>query len=550
MSKRYNFIRDFWPLTLILILTIAVMAVVLDCARISQELFDFYIKNIAVSSQLDQLSHTYVSVAFRQNIAMVLLLAIFVVAVFLSYINAKHAKAIREHSKRLEEVNSALDMRYAAMEMGLDGVMIIDPTGKLHYVNKRFLQILGMDAYAYSEYLEHSWLEIFPSQLQDTILAEAIAVIEHGDSWSGEYSLNIDGEERYFELTLHRLPDDGFIATNKDITDQRRSDSERAELQTQFYQAQKMEAIGRLAGGVAHDFNNILSAITSYTEFLIEDLEEMPDQRKFATKIMLAADQAKKLVDQILTFSRKNDAFAEHMDLKQIVEENISMMEASAPPTVTIESNIDVKDAHIIGSSTQISQTLMNLCVNGVDALEGQDGVLRIDLMYADQDFCKAKGIFADTVLKDDDKNIMVKLEEGKQDGQTIMRMGVLSLDKEYVCVSVSDTGSGMSYDLMEKAFEPFFTTKSTNKGTGLGLSTVQGVVAQNKGAMVVETIVGVGSRFLLFFPLEAVDVNAFLVPGQGDAPLMFDGARALLVEDHKIVAETTQKCCKEWGSM
>jgi len=326
-----------------------------------------------------------------------------------------------------------------------------------------------------------------------------------------------------------------------------KSDQEKKEMQDQLYQAQKMEAVGRLAGGIAHDFNNILAAMNGYAEFLIEDLESLPQQQGFAKNILQAGKQAKSLVDKILAFSRRSDSGIETVDLKTPLDETLSMLQASLPKSIQVKTAFDIKSAKIMGNGTQIAQVIMNLCVNASDAMEERNGkgALMIGLKAVEVSDVFSSDAFVD-VLPDPKVMPPIRIESVSPD-HTRLVLGRVVRDMPYCCLSIEDTGTGMSRLVMEHVFEPFFTTKPVDKGTGLGLSTVHGVIGGHRGALVLESKLGQGTGFYLYFPMSGgaeegsqLGVEEFVSEsGQG---------RILLVEDQIDVQIMTATMLKRLG--
>lgn len=460
---------------------------------------------------------------------------------------ARHAARARTADQDMQRIKTVLDNRLAAMDLSIDGVFIVDQHGILRYMNKAMMKLLHIWRSAVWKYIDKPWVNLFPEDVQDSVLNEAMTHLQDHEQWHGEYLFQHNTQAKTVELFLARLPDGGFLGTNRDLTERMKGENERQALESQFYQAQKMEAIGRLAGGVAHDFNNILAAINGYTEFLIEDLSDRPAEQKFAKKIMSATEQARALVDQILTFSRRNETRAETVDLVKVLNEDISMIRASAMATIDVQHAIEMDHAYVTGNATQISQIIMNLCVNALDAMEGEHGLLRIDVKPFDKAYVRKMDMIGRR-SPGEDSLPPVNIKDGTQADQTILTMGYIEAEKEYICISVADTGTGIPREVMEQAFEPFFTTKPVDKGTGLGLSTVQGVIAEHHGAMIVDSIVGLGTRFNLYFPAEQ-DLNAVqeeTAPAITD--IQYKGARILLVEDQGVVREMTEKMLDRLG--
>ncbi len=253
-----------------------------------------------------------------------------------------------------------------------------------------------------------------------------------------------------------------------ELIERKKAEQARSEALEQLRQSQKMEAIGTLAGGVAHDFNNILSAIIGFTELsIIEDEGGAKVQSRFE-KILKASNRAKKLVSQILTFSHQRNQEREPIRLSRVVKEVISLLGGSLPGSVKIKEALH-SDAYILADHTQIHQVVMNLCTNAWQAMENQGGVLRVELTETDI---------------------------GSPAGGSTAH----PKSGQYLLLTIQDTGEGIPQGAIEKIFDPYFTTKE--KGTGLGLSVVHGIVSKSDGEISVETEPGKGSVFKLYFPV------------------------------------------------
>ncbi len=291
----------------------------------------------------------------------------------------------------------------------------------------------------------------------------------------------------------------------KQLAEIKRGEKEKNALQEQLFQAQKLEAIGRLAGGIAHDFNNILAAMNGYAEFLTDDLDETSPQHGFAQNILKAGVQARHLIEQVLAFSRRDGDEVQTLNLKTPIDETVTMLKASLPKSVDLKVDIQETGSFITGNPTALSQGIMNLCVNAKDAMENEKGTLQIGLYNVTPDVFAGWDL-ADT-LPDPKEALLLNIEDVKKN-HTKLTLSRLAKDQGYVCLSVSDNGSGMPRVVLEHIFEPFFTTKDVNKGTGLGMAMVHGLIATHRGAMVVNTIVGKGTRFDLYFPVVSTLEN------------------------------------------
>jgi two-component system cell cycle sensor histidine kinase/response regulator CckA len=257
-------------------------------------------------------------------------------------------------------------------------------------------------------------------------------------------------------------PADVLEAIAEDVTDRR-------VLEDQFRQAQKMEAVGRLAGGVAHDFNNLLMVISGYAEVILANLSLDHPLYEKGKAIQAAADRATTLTRQLLAFSRKQMLELKVVDVNAIVSDMERLLRPLIGENVEVVTTLAPDAAHTRADAGQLEQVLMNLVVNAKDAMPG-GGKLAI----------QTKNLFVD---------------ENHRRGQTFIRPG------DYVLLTVSDTGLGMDKETQSRIFEPFFTTKEKGKGTGLGLSTVYGIVKQSGGYVMVQSEEGRGTSFHIYLP-------------------------------------------------
>ena len=301
-----------------------------------------------------------------------------------------------------------------------------------------------------------------------------------------------------------------ILGVVRDVSEQRRSAEALKSLEEQFRQAQRLEAVGRLAGGVAHDFNNILTAITGYTELLLEDFRGQDPRRADLEEIRSAAQRAAALTGQLLAFSRKQVLQPRILDLNEVVRGLEKMLRRLIGEDVALEFAPGAALWAVRADPGQIEQVILNLAVNARDAMP-HGGRLTIET--------------ANVVLTADDARRHAELAPGA-----------------YVLVTVSDTGTGMDAETAAHVFEPFFTTKEVGKGTGLGLATVHGIVSQSGGHVIVESEAGRGATFRIYLP--RVDVVAEAPRAAQPAPLAVRGHETVLVaEDDRavrdVVAET-----------
>ena len=305
----------------------------------------------------------------------------------------------------------------------------------------------------------------------------------------------------------------GVVVTFMDTTERKQAEEEMAKLQSQLNQAQKMEAIGTLAGGIAHDFNNILAAIMGLTQLALLKTPHDSPITEFLNGVLLSADRAADLVRQILTFSRRSFVAKIPLTLQPLVKESLKMLHSALPSSITIKSDIHLECKAILADPTQIHQIVMNLCTNAFHAMENTGGVLKVGL--------NPTCIESPTL----------------SDGQQI-KPGT------YVELTVSDTGTGIGKDIIDKIFDPFFTTKEVGKGTGMGLSITHGIIKSYDGAIMVESTVSQGTTFHVYFPVIQGEVKA--TEKSQETPRGKE--RILFVDDEEILAKMGKKMLESLG--
>ena len=465
-----------------------------------------------------------------------------------------NAYKMRELSHVTEDKKKALKLlesRLQAMEASRDGIGIVDPAGKLTYMNSALMDLHGVTADNQNDFINQPWEKIYSEAGQENITENILPALQDKRFWRGEAPVRRhDGEIVEAELSLTLLEDGSIIGTARDITKRKKAEIEKEDLQKQFFQAQKMEAIGRLAGGIAHDFNNILAAINGYAEFLSDDLEEGSSLHKFATNILKAGHQAQKLVDEILTFSRIKGNNFETLNLSQTLRETLNMFDITLPKTVSLKTKIPDTEYTVLGHRDHISQMAMNMYVNALDAIEDKGdskGTISVSMIPADDNFFNNHDLKKGKALALPDAEHRVNLHE-KPDGTTRLILGSIDQEKDYVVFGVQDSGSGMTRETLEHVFEPFFTTKSVEKGTGLGMSMAHGVVQSHRATMIIETKIREGTVFYVLFPLSSSTV-AEMSGKKADKNIKTElSGHILLVEDQEDVAQMTQVMLERIG--
>ncbi|HEX7655058.1 MAG TPA: ATP-binding protein, partial [Verrucomicrobiae bacterium] len=294
-----------------------------------------------------------------------------------------------------------------------------------------------------------------------------------------------------------------------EITERQQAETVKKLLEEQLAQSQKMQAIGTLAGGFAHDFNNILAVIIPYCELLAAEIRQHPEHQKYLTEILTAAHRARNLVQQILTFSRQSQGQSRQVcQIQPVVKEALKLLRAGLPSS--IQMTTDIRPTHpILADATQIHQAIMNLAVNAQHAMGDRQGQLevRLDEVEAESSLCRQ----------------VAGLKPGP-----------------YVRLTIRDTGCGIAPENLSRIFEPFFTTRAVGQGTGLGLAVVHGVVQSHDGAISVQSEVNRGTEFQLFFPAQfevAATATATEPP-----PAPAHDEHLLLVDDEEAIIRVLKR--------
>ena len=288
-----------------------------------------------------------------------------------------------------------------------------------------------------------------------------------------------------------------------------------AKYERQLQQVLKIQAIGTLAGGIAHDFNNILFPIVGYTELTMDEVPEGSVAHNNLAEILKAANRARDLVQQILTFSRQSGQERKPTKVQHIIEEALKLLRASIPASIEIIHEIDEDCRPVMGDATQIHQVIMNLCTNAYQAMQDKGGRLTVSLKEVDISY-------EETVEK-------IGMQPGK-----------------HLRLAVTDEGCGMDASVLDRIFEPYYTTKEQGKGTGLGLSVIHGIVKNNRGDINVSSALGKGSTFQVYLPVIEEDIVATeFEPTNGTAK---GNERILLIDDEEQIVSMEQQMLENLG--
>ncbi|MGD9231788.1 MAG: ATP-binding protein, partial [Desulfobacterales bacterium] len=390
------------------------------------------------------------------------------------------------------------------------GISIIDESGEYKYINPKFIEIFGYTlediptgkewfkkAFPNSEY-RHLVISVWKNDLKKSTFRE---------SRPRTFKVTCkDGSEKIIHFKAVTLEAGSQFVIYEDITNQE-------QLENQLRQAQKMESIGTLAGGIAHDFNNILGIILGNTELAMDDIYEGNPARFNLQEIRQATLRAKDVVRQLLSFARKTSLEKKPTNIAPIIIESLKLLRASIPTSIEIRRNITKDLDTILADPTQINQVLINLCTNADHAMP-DGGILEVNLKNVE--------------LDEDSKTQYSNLDSGR-----------------YVNLTVTDNGQGMNPEIIGRIFDPYFTTKEVGKGTGLGLSVVHGIVKSHGGGISVDSELGKGTSFRIYFPVierEAV------METEPDKELPTGNERILYIDDEESMVHIGRNMLERLG--
>ncbi|NTU54015.1 MAG: PAS domain S-box protein [Chlorobiaceae bacterium] len=412
--------------------------------------------------------------------------------------------------KRAEMALRESEERFRSLIEGAPEAVFVQCAGTFRYVNQAMVKL--MKAARAEELLGHSFFERILPEYHEVVRERIHDQRETGAAaplMEQEY-LCLDGTAIPVEttaVTIRFQGQDGHLVFVRDITGRREAERERKILEAQLQQAQKMESVGRLAGGVAHDFNNLLMGIMGYTELCQHELESENPACAYLDEIMDAAERSAGITRQLLAFASKQAIVPVLVDLNEQIKATLKLLRQLVGEEIELVWKPQAQDARVKMDPSQVDQILANLAVNARDAIAGV-GKLTVETgnVFFDATYCAE--------------------HEGATPG-------------DYVMLEVSDSGCGIDRETMVHIFEPFFTTKPAGKGTGLGLATIYGIVKQNHGYVNVCSEPGKGTTFRLYFPHHAQESGK--VTGTGDTRELPGGTETiLLVEDDKNVRLTT----------
>lgn len=386
-----------------------------------------------------------------------------------------------------------------------------------NYVNKTVLDFTGN---TFEKEIKHGWKNIHPKDFEYSrkVYHEAF---DKREEYRVEYRhRRFDGEYRWIlYIGVPRWTPGGtflgYIGSGIDIHERKQSEEVLRRTEEKLRQSQKLESVGRLAGGIAHDFNNMLTAIIGYSDISLTKLQSGDPLKHNIEEIRKAAERSASLTSQLLAFSRQQVLQPKIVAFNELITETCKMLQRLIGENITLNVDLDPQAGMIEADPGQLTQVIVNLAVNARDAMPN-GGILTI----------KTKRLFYDEKIP-----VGADLVQGNK----------------YVLLTVQDTGTGIEHELLSHIFEPFYTTKEVGKGTGLGLATVYGIVKQSNGEVVVESEVGSGTIFKIYFP--CVEKEETVEPASSPDSKPTRGTEMILiVEDEQMVRELTKSILEAEG--
>ncbi|NOG45208.1 MAG: response regulator [Calditrichaeota bacterium] len=455
-----------------------------------------------------------------------LIVVISVILLFAAHLYRLHG--ISEKNKQLKlEVEERINFqkqvvysekRFKQLSKATFEAILISDFGKIVEVNQSAIDMFG---YSRDEFLKLKSTDLSTSEYRELIEEK---IINHDSNPYKAKSVKKDGTVISVEIRGKQIIYDNkvlVVTAITDITEKLHAENHKKDLEKQLLQAQKMEAIGNLAGGVAHDFNNLITIINGFAELGVRKIDPSHSVKRDFDQIISASDKASQLTRQLLALSRKQTHKPEVLDINKIIVNLEKMISRLISADITINKNLHEDLPLIFADPGQIEQILLNLLVNSRDAIEAK----------ADNSSEKQISISTSVIHFD----------------RTYTASHIESSEGMHVCLEIVDNGAGMTEDVRQKVFEPFFTTKAEGKGTGLGLATVYGIVKQNDANISVESELGEGTSVKIYWPsTEEVFVDSD--PSESDINHLKGEETVLLVEDDDGVRSFASSSLKSYG--
>ncbi len=404
----------------------------------------------------------------------------------------------------------------AALDRSADGIYVEREDGRVIYANRAALEMAGKSAADAPHERSRGLASVaFPRP------CEAL----EGKQDAHQMAVTVGSNRRELEIERGRLPDGGIIAIIQDVTRRNAAQRERDQLQAQLQQTSKLEAIGQLAGGIAHDFNNLLGAMMGFARFLEQDLVAGSQPHQFVRRILSAGERGKSLVAQILAFARAQNVERRALDLRLLARGIRDLVGGVLPVSTRLSFDVLNVPMPIHANEGQITQVIVNLCINAHDALSDKPGAIAVRITYL------PPGVAGRSVLPR-------QTAGGSSAEPHRLVMGSVAEDRPYARIEVTDTGTGIPPDTLPRIFEPFFTTKERGRGTGLGLAVVHGIVSSYEGVVTVDSSFGHGATFSVYLPLHDGAVEGEPDKRRIDAAELRGKERLLVIDDDVDVTD------------
>lgn len=428
--------------------------------------------------------------------------------------SARLEAEILDRGKAEQEIRRSEEQYRLVVENANEGI-IIAQNGMFRLANRKVSEILG---YSQDELMSRSFIDfVHPDDRQ-------MVMDRHRRRMAGREApsrylfraVAQSGATRWLSIGAVMVSWEGRPATLNfltDITERIEMEEEKKRMEAQLAQAQKIEALGTFAGGIAHDLNNILYPIIINIELLLAEAEEGTETHETLGQILTAAQRGRDLVKQILTFSRKSDQRMAPVEVGPLMKETMSLLRSSLPSTIELSSRIEDGLPPVMGDATQIQQIVLNLCRNAADSLQSLKGTIGVKLSRT-------------------------RIEPGPKDKG--LQPG------EYLVLSVEDNGKGIRPENLDRVFEPFFTTKEVGKGIGMGLPVALGVAKRHGGTITAQSRIDKGSVFTVYLPAMAEDAR--LAPDPVQEPRLDRKASILLVDDEEAILSSMRRALERSG--
>lgn len=412
-------------------------------------------------------------------------------------------KALRESEERFRQLAETIDEIFWMRDA---------ETNRLLYVSPAYERIWGRSVESLFQNPD-SWLDSIHSDDLHLVFPNIRKQNEQGGMNEKFRIVRADGSERWIRAHSFKvIGSDGkvdrIVGVARDVTKQH-------ELEKQLAHSQRMESIGSLAGGVAHDFNNILTVIMGFSSILEQNKYDPQKIMQSVEVIRNTAERGASLVKQLLTLARKSESFFQLISLNEVVREALNIAKSTFPKSILIEADFQSDPIRINADYTQIHQIFINLILNAKDAMQ-KGGKLTIGMKEVD----RASFSSEDPIVS----------------------------QKRFALLEISDTGIGMNEETKRRIFDPFFTTKALGKGTGLGLSLVEGIVENHKGFITVESVLGQGTKFSIYLPVETQKPKSLRTLDKVENARHGNGEWILLIEDEEMILEPLTNYLSHFG--